>query len=153
MRVAGNAARWGLRVRLLEQRDAEAVRDILKQHHATTAFRDQPFSDWTVNEHFKRAVSCPPRSFKLRNEMMVKLGVRVNFMKVFGRTLLISISFFLMYYSSQTRKYFLFMLACYFFSKILDYSVKVSNSGRIPNAYKTFNLLIDWIWNGFRTKE
>ncbi|CDZ31139.1 Hypothetical protein, partial CDS, partial [Neorhizobium galegae bv. officinalis] len=48
MRVAGNAARWGLRVRLLEQRDAEAVRDILKQHHATTAFRDQPFSDWTV---------------------------------------------------------------------------------------------------------
>ncbi|MDH4414773.1 MAG: hypothetical protein QE484_15785 [Rhizobium sp.] len=33
----------GLRVRLLEQRDTEAVRDILKQHHAVTVFRDQPF--------------------------------------------------------------------------------------------------------------
>jgi hypothetical protein len=74
-------------------------------------------------------------------------------MKIFGRTLLISISFSLTYYSSQTRKYFLFMLSYYFFSKILDYSVKISNSGRIPNGYKTFNLLIDWIWNGFRTNE
>ncbi|WP_255394402.1 hypothetical protein [Neorhizobium galegae] len=151
--MAGNAARWGLRVRLLEQRDAEAVRDILNQHHATTAFRDQPFSDWTVNEHFKRVLSRPPRSFKLRNEMAVKLGARVNFMKVFGRIFLISLSIFLLYYSSQTMTYFLYLLTYYLLLKFLDYSDRASNSDRIPNGYKTFNLLIDWIWNGFRTKE
>lgn len=51
----------GLRVRLLEQRDTEAVREILKQHQAVTVFRDQPFSDWKLNEHFKKALSRPPR--------------------------------------------------------------------------------------------
>lgn len=33
----------GLRVRLLEERDTEVVRDIIKQHHATAAHRDAYF--------------------------------------------------------------------------------------------------------------
>ncbi|QRY70594.1 hypothetical protein JVX98_31655 (plasmid) [Ensifer sp. PDNC004] len=51
----------GLRVRLLEERDTEAVRDIIKQHHSTTVFRDQTFSDWKLNEHFNTILSRPPR--------------------------------------------------------------------------------------------
>ncbi len=51
----------GLRVRLLEERDTEVVRDIIKQHHATTVFRDQAFSDWKLNEHFNTILSRPPR--------------------------------------------------------------------------------------------
>lgn len=51
----------GLRVRLLEERDTEVVRDIIKQHHATTVFRDQAFSNWKLNEHFSLILSRPPR--------------------------------------------------------------------------------------------
>lgn len=51
----------GLRVRVLEERDTEIVRGIIKQHHATTVFRDQAFSDWKLNEHFSLILSRPPR--------------------------------------------------------------------------------------------
>ncbi|WP_245362242.1 hypothetical protein [Rhizobium sp. NXC14] len=51
----------GLRVRVLEPRDAENVRAILRQHHAMTVFRDQPFSDWKLNEHYDLIFSRPPR--------------------------------------------------------------------------------------------
>ncbi|MBY3314678.1 hypothetical protein [Rhizobium laguerreae] len=51
----------GMKVRLLESRDTDAVREILKQHHATTVFREQTFSDWKLNEHFKTVLSRPPR--------------------------------------------------------------------------------------------
>ncbi len=51
----------GLRVRLLEERDTEAVRAIIKQHHETTVFRNQAFSDWKLNEHFNTILSRPPR--------------------------------------------------------------------------------------------
>ncbi|OOG72912.1 hypothetical protein B0E45_07960 [Sinorhizobium sp. A49] len=51
----------GLRVRLLEEGDTDAVRDIIKQHHSTTVFRDQAFSDWKLNEHFHAILSHPPR--------------------------------------------------------------------------------------------
>lgn len=56
-----DAIRRGLRVRLLESRDTDAVREVLKQHHAATVFRDQAFSDWKLNEHFKTVLSRPPR--------------------------------------------------------------------------------------------
>jgi hypothetical protein len=46
---------------LLEERDTEIVRDIIKQHHETTVFRDQAFSDWKLNEHFSLILSRPPR--------------------------------------------------------------------------------------------
>lgn len=51
----------GLRVRLLESRDRESIGRILKQHHATTVFRDQPFSDWKLDRHFQLILSRPPR--------------------------------------------------------------------------------------------
>jgi hypothetical protein len=51
----------GLRVRVLEEGDTEIVRGIIKQHHATTVFRDQIFSDWKLNEHFSLILSRPPR--------------------------------------------------------------------------------------------
>lgn len=51
----------GLRVRLLESRDRESIGRILKQHHATTVFRNQPFSDWKLDRHFQLILSRPPR--------------------------------------------------------------------------------------------
>ncbi|SCM76239.1 conserved hypothetical protein [uncultured Pleomorphomonas sp.] len=51
----------GLRVRLLEARDRESIRHILRQHHATTVFRNQPFSDWKLDRHFQFILSRPPR--------------------------------------------------------------------------------------------
>ncbi len=53
--------RTGLKVRLLEKEDTPAVREIMKQHHASTVFRDQEFSDWKLNEHFSLILSRPPR--------------------------------------------------------------------------------------------
>lgn len=55
------ASETGLRIRLLEERDTGVVRDIIKQHHQTTVFRDQAFSDWKLNEHFHQILSRPPR--------------------------------------------------------------------------------------------
>lgn len=51
----------GLRVRLLEARDRESIGRILRQHHATTVFRNQPFSDWKLDRHFQLIMSRPPR--------------------------------------------------------------------------------------------
>lgn len=51
----------GLRVRLIEARDRESIGRILKQHHATTVFRNQPFSDWKLDRHFELVLSRPPR--------------------------------------------------------------------------------------------
>jgi hypothetical protein len=51
----------GLRIRVLEERDTPQIREIMKQHHASTVFRDQPFSDWKLNEHFRTILSRPPR--------------------------------------------------------------------------------------------
>lgn len=53
--------RKGLKVRLLEKEDTPAVREIMKQHHASTVFRDQEFSNWKLNEHFNLILSRPPR--------------------------------------------------------------------------------------------
>ncbi|MDR9805484.1 hypothetical protein [Rhizobium hidalgonense] len=50
----------GLMVRLLEERDISAVREMMVQHHATTAFRTQRFSDWKLNRHFATILSHPP---------------------------------------------------------------------------------------------
>lgn len=51
----------GLRVRLFGEGDVPAVRDIMIQHHATTVFRNQPFSDWKLKKHFQTILSRPPR--------------------------------------------------------------------------------------------
>ncbi|CAN7623505.1 N-acetyltransferase family protein [Neorhizobium tomejilense] len=51
----------GLRVRLFDEGDIPAVRDIMIQHHATTVFRNQPFSDWKLKKHFQTILSRPPR--------------------------------------------------------------------------------------------
>lgn len=51
----------GLRVRLFEERDREPARHLLRQHHANTVFRDQPFSDWKLNEHANLILARPPR--------------------------------------------------------------------------------------------
>jgi hypothetical protein len=51
----------GLRVRLLESRDRESIGRILRQHHATTVFRNQPFSDQKFDRHFQFVLSRPPR--------------------------------------------------------------------------------------------
>lgn len=56
-----NSEKKGLKVRLLEKGDTPAVREIMKQHHASTVFRDQEFSDWKLNEHFNLILSRPPR--------------------------------------------------------------------------------------------
>ncbi|UXT64181.1 hypothetical protein FY133_00775 [Agrobacterium tumefaciens] len=57
----GNSERSGLKVRVLDRDDILAVREIMKQHHASTVFRDQEFSDWKLNEHFNLILSRPPR--------------------------------------------------------------------------------------------
>ncbi len=49
-----------LKVRLFEERDISAVREIMVQHHATTVFRNQRFSDWKLNRHFETILSHPP---------------------------------------------------------------------------------------------
>ncbi|MEN3150174.1 hypothetical protein ABCW43_22995 [Neorhizobium sp. IRAMC:178] len=51
----------GLRVRLFDEGDIPAVRDIMIQHHATTVFRNQPFSDRKLKKHFQTILSRPPR--------------------------------------------------------------------------------------------
>jgi hypothetical protein len=51
----------GIKVRLINQGDREAARALLRQHHANTVFRDQPFSDWKFERHFNTACSRPPR--------------------------------------------------------------------------------------------
>lgn len=51
----------GLRVRLLESRDRDSIGRILKQHHATTVFRNQPFSEEKFDRHFQLVLSRPPR--------------------------------------------------------------------------------------------
>ncbi|CTQ47570.1 GNAT family N-acetyltransferase [Roseibium aggregatum] len=51
----------GLKVRLLEERDVPTVRSIMRQHHETTVFRNQPFSDWKLDQHFKKILARPPR--------------------------------------------------------------------------------------------
>ena len=51
----------GLRVRLFESPDIPAVRTIMRQHHANTVFRNQPFSDPKLDKQFKRILSRPPR--------------------------------------------------------------------------------------------
>lgn len=56
-----NSGKKGLKVRLLEKDDTLAVREIMKQHRASTVFRDQEFSDWKLNEHFNLILSRPPR--------------------------------------------------------------------------------------------
>ncbi|AYM80343.1 hypothetical protein G6L67_04170 [Agrobacterium tumefaciens] len=56
-----NSEKKGIKVRLLEKDDTLAVREIMKQHHASTVFRDQEFSDWKLNEHFNLILSRPPR--------------------------------------------------------------------------------------------
>lgn len=56
-----NSAKKGLKVRVLEKDDTPAVRAIMKQHHASTVFRDQEFSNWKLNEHFNLILSRPPR--------------------------------------------------------------------------------------------
>lgn len=56
-----NPEKKGLKVRLLERDDTPAVREIMKQHHASTVFRDQEFSDWKLNKHFNLILSRPPR--------------------------------------------------------------------------------------------
>jgi hypothetical protein len=55
-----NAA-TSLHIRLLEERDTIQVREIMRQLHASTVFRDQEFSDWKLNEHFKLILLRPPR--------------------------------------------------------------------------------------------
>ncbi|MEF3124470.1 hypothetical protein [Rhizobium leguminosarum] len=50
----------GLKVRLFEERDISAVREIMVQHHAMTVFRNQRFSDWKLNRHFETILSHPP---------------------------------------------------------------------------------------------
>lgn len=52
----------GMRVRFVEARDTEAVRNILRQQHATSEFRDQPFSDWKFNQNMSQLLSRPPRT-------------------------------------------------------------------------------------------
>lgn len=49
----------GLRVRLLESRDRDSIGRILKQHHATMVFRNQPFSEQKFDRHFQQALSRP----------------------------------------------------------------------------------------------
>jgi hypothetical protein len=51
----------GIRVRLIEPADREPARALLRQHHASTVFRAQAFSDWKFERHFNHAVSRPPR--------------------------------------------------------------------------------------------
>ena len=48
-----------LKVRLFEERDIPAVREIMIQHHTTTVFRDQMFSDWKLKRHFETILSRP----------------------------------------------------------------------------------------------
>lgn len=60
-RLRVNSETKGLKVRLLEREDTPTVREIMKQHHASTVFRDQEFSDWKLNEHFNLILSRPPR--------------------------------------------------------------------------------------------
>ncbi|MGO8294452.1 hypothetical protein ACC859_39345, partial [Rhizobium ruizarguesonis] len=47
----------GLRVRLFQESDIPAVREIMIQHHAATVFRNQRFSDWKLNQHFQTILS------------------------------------------------------------------------------------------------
>jgi hypothetical protein len=49
-----------LKVRVFEESDIPRVREIMVQHHATTVFRDQRFSDWKLNRHFETILSRPP---------------------------------------------------------------------------------------------
>lgn len=56
-----NGNTTGVRVRLFEDRDVEGIRRIMRQHHATTVFRNQAFSDWKLDEHFDLILSRPPR--------------------------------------------------------------------------------------------
>ena len=51
----------GIRVRLIEPSDREPARALLRQHHASTVFRAQAFSDWKFERHFNHAISRPPR--------------------------------------------------------------------------------------------
>ncbi|MEP2707917.1 MAG: hypothetical protein ABJQ71_01075 [Roseibium sp.] len=51
----------GMRVRLFENHDIPAVRRIMRQHHSTTVFRNQQFSDWKLDKHFQNILSRPPR--------------------------------------------------------------------------------------------
>jgi hypothetical protein len=51
----------GIRVRLFEARDREEARVLLRQHHANTVFRDQPFSDWKFDRNRSQVLSRPPR--------------------------------------------------------------------------------------------
>ncbi|EFO32555.1 conserved hypothetical protein [Roseibium sp. TrichSKD4] len=51
----------GVRVRLFEERDIPIIRNIMRQHHAATVFRNQPFSDWKLDRHFEKILARPPR--------------------------------------------------------------------------------------------
>lgn len=57
---AGAGARKYFKVRLFEERDIPVIREIMVQHHATTVFRDQRFSDWKLTRHFETILSRPP---------------------------------------------------------------------------------------------
>jgi hypothetical protein len=37
------------------------ARALLRQHHANTVFRDQPFSDWKFDRNISQVLSRPPR--------------------------------------------------------------------------------------------
>jgi hypothetical protein len=58
----------GIRVRLIDQSDREAARALLRQHHTSTVFRDQTFSDWKFERHFNTACSRPPNMVALAAE-------------------------------------------------------------------------------------
>jgi hypothetical protein len=53
------SAEAGPRVRLFEERDIEKAREILRQHLATTVFREQAFSDAKADRHFATVLSRP----------------------------------------------------------------------------------------------
>lgn len=53
---------FGVKVRIGEERDRAACREIMIQHHANTVFRDQKFSEQKFSDIFDEIVVRPPGS-------------------------------------------------------------------------------------------
>jgi hypothetical protein len=66
--VIKRADQRGIRIRLIDQSDREAARALLQQHHTSTVFRDQPFSDRKFERHFNTACSRPPNMVAIAAE-------------------------------------------------------------------------------------
>jgi hypothetical protein len=49
----------GIRLRQIQASDQEGLRALLRQHHANTLFRDQPFSNSKFDGHFELMLSRP----------------------------------------------------------------------------------------------